>query len=222
MFSLFSSRPSPLVSRIFLLASLILLGAGCSTTQRLQTIKAPEKIVTRIQGVPEHWSQVSVAMGTSTVKIAYPGFLNPIEGSNANQVVQADMGTAVLEPRDLAVPTRSLRVYVLRAGDKRIKDCAFSETGWSSGKTQKINKGLTFGVFPKSFCQTSESDAALGNRYNFHSFATQIGGQTLVLEFVVHSVACENYEKPSEQCVAYDEKRDTALFAEILGQLTLE
>lgn len=218
------SRPSRLISHVSLLASLVFFGAGCSATQKLQTIKLPTKdsVIAQIQGIPEHWSQVGVMMGTSTVRVAFPGFISPIEGSNSNQVIQVDMGTAVLDPGDRAVPTRSLRVFTLRAEDKRIKDCAFSETGWQSGKIQNVQKNLSYGTFPSKFCRTSEADAAMGNRYAIHSFATRVGDQYLVMEFLVHSVACENYEKPAEQCVAYDEKRDTALFAEVLGQLKVE
>lgn len=216
----FRSATSSLIA-VFVL--LLAFGAGCTpSTQKLERKALPEKVISRIEGIPEHWSQIGVAMGTSTVRIAFPGVVTPIEGSNQTQVVQADMGTAVLDPRDLAVPTRSLKVHLLRPDDKRLKDCAFSETGWGNGKTEVVQKNLTFGSFPHSFCQTGETDAAMGNRYYMHSFATKIGDRVLVLEFLVHSVVCENFEKPNEQCIAYDEKRDTALFAEVLSRLTVE
>lgn len=207
------------------LSALVLLGAGCTQKQiRLQTIKSPDanKAIPQVQGIPEHWSQIGVMVGTSTVRVAFPGVLNQMEGSATNQVIDVDMGTAVLDPKDLAVPTRSLRVYVLREDDKRIKNCAYSEQGWNAGKTPEVEKNLTFGTLPSKFCRTSESDAAMGNRYAIHSFATKIGNQYLVMQFTVHSVVCENYEKPTEQCVTYDEKRDTAIFAEILSELKVE
>ena len=217
-----------LASRFFILAAVVLLGAGCSKSSTTVPLKGfnpsgnDQAASSQIQGVPEHWSQIAVVMGTSTVRIAFPGTVNTMDGAATDQVVQTDMGTAVLDPKDLAVPTRSLRVFLLRPEDKRLKDCAFSENGWSGGASQNVQKKLKFGSFPYTFCQHSESNAAVGNRYAINSFSTQVNGQVLVLEFMVHSVACENYPKPKEQCVEYDEKRDTAIFPEILSQLKVD
>jgi hypothetical protein len=220
------SRFPHIASRFSLLAAFLLLGAGCSASipQQLQTVKLPTagSVIARIQGIPEHWSQIGVTLGTSTVRIAFPGTLSTVEGSQTDQVLQADMGTAVLDPKDLTVPTRSLRVFVVPKDDKRMKNCAFSEVGWNNGPDQETQKNLKFGEVPLTFCRHSQSDAALGNRYAMHSFAAPIGNQVLVLEFVVHSVVCENFEKPTEQCVPYDEKRDTAIFPEILSQVRVE
>lgn len=159
-----------------------------------------------------------MTFGTSTIHIAFPGTVNPIEGSMTGQVIDADLGSAVADAGDKSVPKRSLRVYRVRKEDGRMQNCGFS----SSGERSKVEKNLSFGSVPFKFCGTTGNEAALGNRYHLNAFAAKIGDEYLVLELVVHSVACENYEKPEEQCVAYDEKRDTAIFAEILSKLTME
>lgn len=189
-------------------------------TIKLETVKDPnQKVVPpRIAGLPDGWSQIGMAFGTSTIRIAFPGTVNPIEGSMTGQTIDANLGSAVTDAGDKSVPTRSLRVYRVRKEDGRIKNCGFS----SAGERSNIEKNLSFGSVPYKFCGTTGSEAAMGNRYHLNAFAAKIGDEYLVLELMVHSVACENFEKPEEQCLAYDEKRDTAIFAEILSRLTVE
>lgn len=212
---------------IFLCSVAILFGAGCSVAdipkavQDIQSMKppSPESIISKIKGMPEGWSRIGVAVGTSTVNIVFPGSTEPIEGSATGQIIQANLGTAVVDAGEKSVPTTSFRVYVVRPEDSRIKNCAFSSFGWPESSIALIKRNMEFPPSPFKYCGFEMEEGAVGNRYHIYTYATQIGDRILALEFVVHSLVCENFEKPAEQCVAFDEARDTARFREILSQI---
>lgn len=211
---------------ICVLGTGLLLGAGCSlpSINTVQSniakieIPTPQEVISSMTGVPEGWSQVSVSVGTSTIRIPFPGTVEPMEGSASGQMLQADLGTAVLDPGEKRVPTTSFRVYLIRPDDKRIKDGAYSSFGFD-GDSEQIRCDMEFVGSPFRYCGYHSEEAALGNRYNTYSYATRIDDRILALEFVVHSLVCENFENPEAQCVGFDEARDTAGFQEILSKV---
>src|SRR5512133_3168553 len=215
----------------FLLLCLItvLFGGGCSmpSVQDLSKnipkieIPTPEGVISKITGIPNGWSQVNISIGTSTARIAFPGTAEGLEGSSTGQIIQANLGTAVVDAGEKRVPTTSFRVYVVDSDDSRVKDCAFSSFGWSE-QSISVKRDLEFPSSSRKFCGYESEEAAMGNRYHSYTYATQIEDKTLALEFVVHSLACENFEKPEEQCVAFEETRDTSTFVDIISQLKVE
>lgn len=205
-----------------------LLGAGCTKPIAKPVVpssgtESPSSSNSGIQRVPASWNNVNISVGESLTRVSFPGSFVITNTNSDGQVMNVDMGTAVENPGERSVPGRSLRVFVVDPEDARMRDCAFSENEWTAGRAPEMKTGLTFGTTSKlSFCESKDQEGAAGNRYAVYTYSTPVDGQILVLEFTVHSVVCENFERPEEQCVSFDEARDTAIFADILSRITVE
>jgi len=204
-----------------------LLGAGCAKPITKPTTPSSGAGSTSTSGeetgrVPASWNDVNISIGEAIVHMSFPGSFVMTNTNSDGQVMNVDMGTAVENPGERSVPGRSMRMFAVDAQDQRMRDCLFSENEWTAGRAPEMKTNLTFGTSKLSFCESSEQEGAAGNRYSVYTYTTPIGGQILVLEFTVHSVVCENFERPEEQCVSFDEARDTAIFADILSRITVE
>jgi hypothetical protein len=209
-------------------AAVILLAAGCAGTNSNQNQNQENPASTDNGGssgtptstssVPSGWNSLMVGAVTSTASIAFPGVADASFGIE-NLFVEAALGTAIQDPGTKSVPDRTMRVFILQRNDTRLNGCAFSELGWDSGRAPSSTTGLRFGSSPYVFCENREGDAAAGNRYNMKTYTTPFGANILAVEFVVHSVVCENFPNPAEQCVAFDEARDTAIDGQILATI---
>jgi hypothetical protein len=209
-------------------AVVILLAAGCATANSNQNQNQGNPTSTNNGGsdgtptstssVPSGWNSLMVGAATSVASIVFPGAADASYGIE-NLVVEAALGTAVENPGTKSVPDRTLRVFTVTPNDARLNGCAFSELGWDSGRVPSSTIGLKFGSSPYVFCENDEADAAAGNRYNMKTFTTPFGGNVLAVEFIVHSVVCENFPNPAAQCAAYDEARDTAIDGQILATI---
>lgn len=208
-----------------LIVLVLLLGAGCAQnpvtpSSRVESTSTSGEVVSR---VPDFWNDVNVSVGEVTVRFSFPGSFTTVDMIGSGQVLNADLGTAVENPGERSVPGRSLRMFVIDGTDERIKNCAFSELGWDAGQSPSIQKDLTFGTDSGlTFCGSRQNEGAAGNRYATYAYSAPVSGRVLVFEFTVHSVVCENFERPEEECVAFDEARDTVIFAEILSKISME
>jgi hypothetical protein len=136
---------------------------------------------------------------------------------DVESVAAFDLGTQATSTTAISVPTTALYVRVLSQDDVRLKGCFFSEAGWSEERIGVTTATRSLGG--REVCIASEQDAAAGNRYASYAYATRRGSEVIILNFVVHSVNCENYSNPSVDCVAFDEERDTRGFDDIVSTL---
>ena len=213
---------------IFVLgAALVFMGAGCGrptpavvgnpTPPSTPVGYIPTPQVTSTSVLPQGWSEQS--FGEIWV-LAHPGKVQPTNEEppvkTRARVLTLDLGTAVSDPGERSVPRRSMTIDQLLPGDVyRTVGCVSTSTELGvdiSAVSTTTRQGI-------GICLRTQVEAAAGNRYHTLS-ATVIGIQSAyVLDYVVHSVECGNFEHPDEQCVAYDEARDQALFWQILNAL---
>lgn len=208
-------------------ALIVFLGAGCAnTTTPVATSTTPTStaagyiptpIVTSTQMIPQGWK---VQAFGDIWSVAYPGVVQPTNDEppvkTRTRFTTIDLGTAVAEVEEKSVPRRVMTIDQLLPGDVyRTVGCVPTSTELGldiSAISTTTKQGI-------GICLRTQSEAAAGNRYHTIS-ATVIGIQfAYALDYVVHSVECSNFERPTEQCVPYDEARDTALFWRILDTL---
>ena len=201
--------------------TIVLLGAGCVSGTPVPVTQEPTPVNQEQATVPTTTVETAAATssvfnyaGTPAFSFAYTGEATTSGSLNENAFVHIDMGTVVKNPGDRSVPTRSLEAFVISATDTQMNGCYFSDSTWPKGYEPASKEQKLIGT--NQFCITSETDAAAGNRYFKQSYALQAGDRVIVMQFVVHSVVCENYPNPTEQCVAFDEARDTQGFEEIV------
>lgn len=209
-------------------ALLVFMGAGCVKTAAPVSISStptstpagyiPTPGATTTQAVPEGWKVQ--AFGDSW-SLAHPGVVQTAHDEppvkTRARVVMIDLGTAVADAGEKTVPRRIITIDRLLPGDDYLTiGCVATSTSVgmaSSAVSSRTAQGV--GV-----CIRTENEAAAGNRYHTLS-ATVIGVQSAyVIDYVVHSVECANYDRPAEQCVPYDEARDQALFWRMLDTLS--
>jgi hypothetical protein len=135
-----------------------------------------------------------------------------------HQVFQLNLGTLASSATAVSVPMRGLFVAVVSSTDPTMQGCYYSPTKWPTGFTPLARQKVTIGG--TQFCLTKESEGATGHYVNSFNYAAPIGNgkSFVVFRFAVLSDNCGFYTDVS-QCVAYDEARDTADFASIVGSL---
>jgi len=144
------------------------------------------------------------------------GTIAGTEGISGPALGVIDLGSAVQDPGAKYAPTRMLEVYLVDADDPRMDGCFFSGDGWKNGVSPKKGGSPISKIM---LCVTTTEDAAVGNRYNVRAYATPVDGRYIVFQFIVHSLVCENYPNPEEQCIPYDETRDMGDFEKIAGSI---
>jgi hypothetical protein len=133
-------------------------------------------------------------------------------------ILRVALGTAVQNPGKKSVPDRTMEVWKLKSGDVRLTECDSSLVGKQNiREVQPVttNKNTVF-------CLQKSTSAGAGNLYNTQDYIFLTSDGPYVFNFTTHSVQCANFERPAEQCVAFDEKRDAALFSEIMGTVALK
>lgn len=130
-------------------------------------------------------------------------------------ILSVDLGrTATTNTQAISIPDRQLHVRIVTENDKQIKNCFYSDGGW----TDDYNPSQTHTTINgQDICVTTESDVGAGNYYHTYNYSALINNHYVVMSFIVHSVNCMNYDNPSVQCVDFDESRDTAIFKDIMN-----
>ena len=211
------------------LAAVLLLGAGCTSSFPFFTLaqqtQVPSPSPTEVTPTPTS-TPPTVPAGWRTYEnvlhgfsFSYPeGAVWNMGGYNLDDTPASfDLGTQVTATSVQSVPTTELAVRIIPASDPRIKNCFFSESRWPEDANGIVTSHLTLGG--RDVCLAVEQDAGAGNYYSSYAYTIAHGDEYIVLNFVVHSVNCLNYEDPATQCVAFDEARDTKGFADIVGTL---
>jgi hypothetical protein len=157
--------------------------------------------------------------GTPAFQFSASGTISDFEGAMGPLLATLDLGTAVENPGTKFAPGRTLEIYVVSKDDEGMNGCYFSGQGWQNGISP--GKSVTT-INNQTFCVTTSTDAGAGNRYNVKTYALPVGDRVVVFEFIVHSVACENYSNPAAQCFAYDEARDMSGFEGIMQTLAVQ
>ncbi|MEO5927883.1 MAG: DUF3298 domain-containing protein [Patescibacteria group bacterium] len=208
----------------FGIIAMLLLGAGCPVAlpwvhPETQTAVTPSDAAQSpsIPKAPNGWrTYENVVRG---FLFSYPEQATwNMGGYNLEDTVASfDLGSQVTSMTAQSVPTTELAVRVIPTTDLRIKDCFFSESRWPEEATGIQTTHVSLGG--RDVCLTVESDAGAGNYYSSYAYSVINGNEVIILDFVVHSVNCLNYEDPESQCVAFDETRDTKEFEGIVGTL---
>ncbi len=157
--------------------------------------------------------------GKPAFSFSASGTIIGTDGSAGNALGVIDLGTAVVNPGTKFAPGRTLEIYLVAKDDPRMSGCYFSGTGWENGISPNKSNAT---INNQTFCVTTTTDAGAGNRYNVKAYALTVGDETVVFQFVVHSVVCENYPNPAAQCFDYNEARDMSGFEGIVKMLTLQ
>ncbi len=126
-----------------------------------------------------------------------------------------DLGTAVQNPGTRSVPRRTLQVWRLSRNDAALEPCTDAQVGTQGVRSVRLVRNRA----RQSFCLRAAADAGAGNRYDSRTYTLPTANGGYSFAFTTHSVECLNFPRPQEQCVTFDEARDTALFAEIMGTL---
>lgn len=207
---------------VVIFAVLILAGFGCTKSETRVGQPASNVPANAEETLVNSWNRIRLAEGEYIIALSFPGALASRSMSDG-QILEADIGTSVENPGERAVPRGSLKLFLIDSADARMTDCAFSENERTAGRAPDIRAGLSFTDSSNlTFCESKEEEGAAGNRYAIYTYATPVGEKILALEFIVHSLACENFENPEAQCVAFDEARDTAVFGDILSSVEIE
>jgi hypothetical protein len=215
--------------RVFALAvfSLLLaMGAGCAqpdvpapTTALplpVQYIAHPEA-ATSTEAVPNGWQPISFGGAWS---LFHPGTTVP-EAAVASVDRRAreftlDLGTAVEGAGEKSVPRRTLVVDRLLPGNDFLSlGCVATTT--AMGTPSMVSSTTT--VQGVGVCVRRFAEGAAGSRYHTLSATLLTINAAYAVDYTVRSSECALYERPEEQCVAFDEARDTALFWAILATL---
>jgi hypothetical protein len=205
-------------------AALATLGLGCRNPLLPATTPvAPTSPTTSVPSVPAPAPEIPKGWTFTEDKELGFAFGTPPSKSDATIDIDAlyafDLGPTVSEVGKKSVPHLSMGILLVPSSDVRIRNGCYVEEGWSLDA--KIpTKNVTAGGL--TFCETSTADAAAGNRYNVKSYTTPHQGEFLIFRFVVHSVACENYDNPSKDCTAYNEQTDWKLPPQILQTVRLQ
>jgi len=203
---------------LFVLVSVLAaFGAGCvRTTKSMDSTPSVPPISAVV--VPGGWEVYSNT--SPNFSFAYPkDALAAKSDSFPDDLILVDFGLSVTNTRAISVPDRQLHVRVVAASSPNVKDCFYSESGWPSGYASMRQEKVTFNG--AAFCLSVERDAGAGNYYDTYNYLTKTGDQYVLMNFVVHSVNCLNYDNPAEKCVDFDESRDTAIFADVMNTFSL-
>ncbi len=165
----------------------------------------------------EDWNATLIA----DIRFSHPGTATPAdpksEEARQGLVTTIDLGTAIQDPGTKSVPKRTLKVRRLLRTDPLLAPCSENEVGQQGIRAVKMVRNRA----RQSFCVRSSADAGAGNLYDTRSYVLMTAAGGYEFAFTTHSVQCLNFPRPQEQCVPFEEVRDTALFEEIMGSLTV-
>lgn len=213
--------------RHFALAGLLAIaGAGCirSATQTVPVDSTvpplghvPTPVVTSTESIPAGWERVSFG---DIWSLYQPGRAAPELGEPSLDTrlrrFTADLGTAVEEPGEKAVPRRTLTIERLLPGDDYLSlGCVATSTRFGT-PTSVVSTSTAQQV---SACLRTFVEGAAGSQYHTLSATLLSLQDAYVVDYTVRATNCSLYERPEEQCVAFDEARDMALFWAILATL---
>ncbi len=153
------------------------------------------------------------------VRLYHPGTSTPptpgSDEATRGLVATTDLGTAVEDPGTRSVPRRTMQIWRLSRNDAALEPCTDAQVGQQGIRSVRRVQNRD----RQSFCLRSSSDAGAGNRYDTQTYTLQTANGGYSFAFTTHSVECQNFPRPEQQCLPFDEARDTALFGEIMGTL---
>lgn len=206
-------------SAFLILLLTLLLGAGCRhfspSPASTPTSTSEVPVVSPVSG-PNGWKiYENVLEGFA---FHYPPDAIWMDGGtvDTDSIATIDLGTRVASTSAISVPTTMLYVRILSATDPRMQNGYLSEAGWSDDAERVATSEKRIGNH--TVYLASEQDAAAGSRYASYAYAIPHDDEFVILNFIVHSVNCQNYDDPT-QCVSFDEERDTSGFEEIIETL---
>lgn len=215
--------------RVFALAVfglLLAMGAGCAKPDApapatalplpVQYVAHPEA-ATSTESVPNGWQRISFGGAWS---LFHPGTTVP-EAAVASVDRRAreftlDLGTAVEGAGEKSVPRRTLVVDRLLPGNDFLSLGCVATTTVMGTPSMVSSTTTAQGV---GVCVRRFAEGAAGSRYHTLSATLLTINAAYAVDYTVRSSECALYERPEEQCVAFDEARDTALFWSILATL---
>lgn len=223
------------------LAALIFLGAGCQKTsvQPGSAVTAPTPITTIVtpSSTMPTVSSTTAYITSSTLPtviqtdwqtdtllsswaIQHPSKADVLDPNSDDVkkeglILRVNLGTAVENIGTRTVPVRKLEVRRVKRGDLRLEGCDPEVIG-KQGITEVTTVATSLGTV---LCLQKSTDAGAGNLFHTSDYLFFTSDGPYVFSFTTRSVQCVNFERPAEQCVAYDEARDTAIFPQIMGTL---
>ncbi|MDD2786338.1 MAG: DUF3298 and DUF4163 domain-containing protein [Patescibacteria group bacterium] len=206
--------------------SLALFGAGCFSSSPTSLIPRPtstEQNATTVdqnQSAPGTGSWLQYRNYNYGFDFKYPA--NAVETFRSDAatgtVLFLDLGPTVASSTALSVPNDALDVKIitndgtdLQVGAE-LKDGCYDERDGSAQATP----GVIYNG--QQVCVVEGAGAAAGNRYNQYWYTIPLGKKSLVFAFTIHSVNCQNFDKPGA-CLAFDESRDSLVSKMIMSTL---
>lgn len=217
------------MSRVFALVVfglLLTVGAGCvqpeaqapTTALPLPAKYIPQpEVTTSTESLPGGWQRISFG---GVWSLFHPGAGVP-ESAVAGVDKRAreftlDLGTAVEGAGEKSVPRRTLVVDRLLPGNDFLSLGCVATTTVMGTPSMVSSTTTAQGV---GVCVRRFAEGAAGSRYHTLSATLLTINAAYAVDYTVRSSECTLYERPEEQCVAFDEARDTALFWTILATL---
>lgn len=208
---------------ILLLALVLCVGAGCVRKDTLTETPSPVGYIplsmmpTSTDSGPVGWERVSFGGAWS---LLHPGrkMADTAAPSVERRVreVAIDLGTAVDGAGEKSVPRRTLTIDRLLPGNDFLSLGCVATTTQMGAPSSVYTTTTAQGV---GACVRTFSEGAAGSRYHTLSATLITIDAAYVVDYLIRSTECTLYERPEEQCVAFDEARDTALFWTILATL---
>ncbi len=153
------------------------------------------------------------------VRLYHPGTSTPAtpgsDEATRGLIVTVDLGTAVENPGTRSVPRRTMQIWRLSRNDAALEPCTDAQVGKQGIRAVRMVQNRA----RQSFCLRSAADAGAGNRFDTQTYTLQTANGGFSFVFTTRSVECQNFPRPEEQCLPFEEARDTALFGEIMGTL---
>jgi len=136
-----------------------------------------------------------------------------------DMIVSLDLGPTIKVSTQDNVPKNLLTVDFISQKDDRIKDGCYYDYGWQSDKVPENLRTIHFVLGDMPFCLTKFYEAAYDQNNVIHSYSVSIDGGFVIFDFETFLSFCGTDEDPEDNCVIYNEKRDTADFLTILSSL---
>jgi|GEM_PF-5602030 len=212
--------------------ALVLLGQGClpgatpSETPVPTPIPEPAEPVTTTPATttteltvvaPEDWTKFE-HVSVPNFSFYYPGTQasgTALMGLDRGELALFNLPSNAVVTTQKSYPQRTMTVTIFPEDSVYINGCYYNIHGADTTRDSQENLAPVR-INDRTWCESKSADGAAGNHYNEFGYATNIGTQVIVFHFTVHSVACENYDNPARDCIAYNKGRDISDFKEII------
>ncbi|MFA6503757.1 MAG: DUF3298 and DUF4163 domain-containing protein [Patescibacteria group bacterium] len=208
--------------------SLALFGAGCFSNRPTSLVPRPTSTeqnatttVDQNQSAPGTGSWLQYRNYNYGFDFKYPA--NAVEtyrsDSATGTVFTLDLGPTVASSTALSVPEDTLDVKIISdemSADLKSRINIENNCYNEDGESARVTPGVIYNG--QQVCVVESAGAAAGNRYNQYWYTIPLGKKNLVFAFTIHSVNCQNFDKPGA-CLAFDESRDSLVSKMIMSTL---